>query len=161
MSDLKEQIKASYAAVVEPGNNNTSCCGPSNGGSACCGSSTPAFNEDYSNQPGYVPEADFGLGCGIPLEYAGLEAGQTVLDLGAGAGNDVFVARSIVGESGQVIGVDMTPEMIAKANQNKEKLAYQNVEFVLGDIEELPLPDASVDVAISNCVLKNMYRQSI
>jgi SAM-dependent methyltransferase len=107
----------------------------------------------YDNVEGYVADADLSLGCGLPTEYANLQPGQTVLDLGSGAGLDAFVARRIVGETGHVLGVDMTPEMIDKARDNAQKLGYDNVTFHQGDIEALPLDDATVDVIISNCVL--------
>lgn len=156
METLKEKIKEAYTGVVTPQKQSgPSCCGPSNGAGSCCGpaAGVSGFNEDYSQMPGYNPDADYGLGCGIPVEYAGIKPGQTVLDLGSGAGNDVFVARSIVGASGKVIGVDMTPAMIDQANRNKAKLKYDNVEFILGDIEALPIPDRTIDTVISNCVL--------
>jgi arsenite methyltransferase len=155
MKPLKEKIKEAYSAVLlQPA---TSCCQPPQGTAAasCCGPATEFanFSEAYNELPGYLPEADWGLGCGIPVAFAGIEKGQTVLDLGSGAGNDVFVARSLVGESGRVIGLDMTPAMINKANENKKKLGYGNVEFVLGEIEHIPLPPESVDIVISNCVI--------
>jgi len=156
MNKLKDKIKEAYSDVVTKRDTSSGCCTPSNSfASSCCGSSTEltGFSEDYSNLPGYNPEADYGLGCGIPVAFAGIEKEHTVLDLGSGAGNDVFVARSLVGENGNVIGVDMTPEMIDKANTNKQKLGYDNVEFILGDIENLPLNENSIDVVISNCVL--------
>ena len=144
--EIKGVVKRTYTEAVK---NDSGCCG-----TACC---TPeqdvAFNEDYSNLKGYDQDADYALGCGIPTEFAKIKKGDTVLDLGSGAGNDVFVARSIVGEKGKVVGVDMTEAMIAKANENKQKLGYQNIEFLLGDIEALPLSDHSIDVAISNCVM--------
>lgn len=128
------------------------------GKSCCCGKRTAAstyadVGEAYERVEGYVPEADLGLGCGIPTEHAGLAPGLTVLDLGSGAGNDVFVARRHVGESGRVIGVDFTPDMLAKAEANRAKLGYTNVEFRQGDIENLPVPEAEIDVVVSNCVL--------
>lgn len=156
MNHLKEKIKEAYSEVLNNTQNTGGCCGPaSSTGSSCCGSSGDmnSFSEDYSNLPGYIPDADYGLGCGIPVAYAGIEEGHTVLDLGSGAGNDVFIARSITGESGKVIGVDMTPAMIEKANENKQKLGFNNVEFILADIENLPLKENSIDVVISNCVL--------
>lgn len=158
MSNLKDKIKETYSGVVETTNHQASCCGTdtsSNVASTCCApnSELTGFSEDYSNLSGYNPDADYGLGCGIPIAFAGIEKGHTVLDLGSGAGNDVFVARSLVGENGKVIGVDMTPEMIEKANINKQKLGHDNVEFVLGDIESLPLKENTIDVIISNCVL--------
>lgn len=156
MNNLKDKIKEAYSGVVSESNSSSGCCAPSNSiANNCCGPSTEltGFSEDYSNLPGYNPDADYGLGCGIPIAFAGIENGHTVLDLGSGAGNDVFVARSLVGNSGHVIGVDMTTEMINKANVNKQKLGYENVEFILGDIEQLALNENSIDVVISNCVL--------
>ena len=156
MNNLKDKIKEAYSGVITESDTSSGCCTASNSfASSCCGPSTEltGFSEDYSNLPGYNPEADYGLGCGIPVAFAGIEKGHTVLDLGSGAGNDVFVARSLVGENGTVIGVDMTPAMIDKANANKQKLGFNNVEFVLGDIEKLPLNEDSIDVVISNCVL--------
>ena len=152
---MKDKIKEAYAAIIT-GNKTKGCCSPSSSHAGnCCGSSTEsvAFSEDYSKLPGYDPDADYGLGCGIPVAFAGIKEGHTVLDLGSGAGNDVFVARSLVGENGKVIGVDMTSAMIEKANANKQKSGYTNIEFVLGDIENLSIPDNSIDVVISNCVL--------
>ena len=144
--EIKEVVKETYSKVVKESN---SCCGPS-----CC---TPeeeiTFAESYDHLEGYEQEADYGLGCGIPTEFAKISKGDTVLDLGSGAGNDVFVARSIVGDSGQVIGVDMTEAMIAQANENKLKLGYENVDFVLGEIEDLPVKSDSIDVVVSNCVM--------
>jgi ubiquinone/menaquinone biosynthesis C-methylase UbiE len=109
--------------------------------------------DDYSNLEGYVADADLGLGCGLPTEFAGIEPGDTVIDLGSGAGNDCFVARAITGNAGRVIGIDFTPSMIERAKQNAEKLNYDNVEFRLGDIEDLPVADNTADVIVSNCVL--------
>ncbi|MFV0237381.1 MAG: arsenite methyltransferase [Flavobacteriales bacterium] len=149
--EIKEVVKETYTRVVESG---PGCgCGP-----ACCSPEEEVveqwtMSEDYSSLEGYEEEADYALGCGIPTQDAKIKKGDTVLDLGSGAGNDVFVARSIVGEKGQVIGVDMTEAMIEKANENKKKLGYTNVDFILGEIENLPIEDNSIDVAISNCVL--------
>jgi SAM-dependent methyltransferase len=109
--------------------------------------------DDYSGKDGYAAEADLALGCGIPTDYAGIRPGMTVLDLGSGAGNDVFIAAKETGPDGLVIGVDMTQAMIAKANENKEKLGTANVDFRLGEIEAMPVDSDSVDVIISNCVL--------
>lgn len=109
--------------------------------------------DDYSQLKGYAPEADLGLGCGLPTEYAGIREGDTVVDLGAGAGNDAFVARAATGPSGKVIGIDMTEKMVVKARSNAEKLGFNNVEFRLGDIEDLPINDKVADVVVSNCVL--------
>ncbi len=142
---IKRVVKEKYGSIAA-------------GASGCCScGSTPeeysVMSEDYAKVDGYEAEADLKLGCGIPTEHAGIEMGHTVLDLGAGAGNDAFVARALVGESGRVIGVDMTEEMIAKANANRVKLGYGNVEFRLGEIEDLPIESDQVDVTISNCVL--------
>jgi SAM-dependent methyltransferase len=111
------------------------------------------IGDEYKNLEGHVPEADLGLGCGIPTQFANIKAGNTVIDLGSGAGNDAFVARSIVGSKGEIIGVDFTPAMIEKARKNAEKLGFDNVNFVEGDIEKIPLADESADVVVSNCVL--------
>lgn len=117
----------------------------------CCGDAVMA--ENYSTLEGYVSDADLGLGCGLPTEFAQLKPGDTVIDLGSGAGNDGFVARAIVGETGRVVGVDFTEKMIEKARRNAEKLGYKNVEFRLGDIEDLPVRDNFADVVVSNCVM--------
>jgi ubiquinone/menaquinone biosynthesis C-methylase UbiE len=109
--------------------------------------------EDYAKLPGYVPDADLSLGCGLPTEFARIKAGDTVVDLGSGAGNDCFIARSVTGETGRVIGIDMTQAMIEKAKENSAKLGYTNVEFRLGDIEALPVGDSTADVVVSNCVM--------
>lgn len=127
----------------------------------CCGTNpaTPSkkvftiMSEDYSGLKGYEADADLGVGCGLPTEYAGIREGNTVLDLGSGAGNDCFIARSEVGETGKVIGIDFSPQMIEKARKNATKRGYTNVEFIEGDIENMPLPDSSIDVVVSNCVL--------
>ncbi len=148
-ADLKKIVQDKYAEIVTL---DSSCCGPVCG----CGPAEvdySAFSLDYTQKEGYVADADLQLGCGIPTDFAAIKAGDTVVDLGSGAGNDVFVARQITGETGTVIGVDMTPEMIEKANINKEKLGFKNVEFKLGDIENLPLDDNMSDVVVSNCVL--------
>ena len=151
-AQIKTQVREKYARVVTQGE---SCCAPS-----CCGDGAgnavgdlSMIGDAYDAVEGYVAEADLGLGCGIPTEHAGLAVGQTVLDLGSGAGIDAFVARRIVGEAGRVVGVDFTQEMIEKARRNAEALGVENVEFVEGEIEALPLDDATVDVALSNCVL--------
>ena len=151
---IKETVKDAYTKVIDIG---SGCgCGPT--------WSSPeqdwSMSESYAKVDGYQEDADYGLGCGIPTEHANIKKGDTVLDLGSGAGNDVFVARNIVGERGYVIGVDMTEAMVTKANENKEKLGYQNVEFVLGEIENLPLHNDSIDVAVSNCVLNLVLDKS-
>ena len=111
------------------------------------------IGDAYDGVDGYVEAADLGLGCGLPVEHAGLAPGQTVLDFGSGAGLDAFVARRVVGEMGTVLGVDFTPEMVEKARQNAAAFGYTNVRFEHGDIEALPFQDESVDVVVSNCVL--------
>jgi arsenite methyltransferase len=149
--DLKQIVREKYGELARVGGSccgPTSCCGPSDGESAFV-----HINEDYTQREGYVPEADLGLGCGIPIDAADLRPGQTVVDLGSGAGNDAFIARRYVGESGKVIGVDMTPDMIKKARENAAKVGLANVEFRLGELEALPVSGNSVDRVISNCVL--------
>lgn len=149
--DLKIIVKEKYSEIVKSNDQSSSCCGT--GSSCSCGTDYTVFSENYKNLQGYNPDADYNLGCGIPTEYAQIRAGDIVLDLGSGAGNDCFVARSFVGESGKVIGVDMTDAMIAKARENNNKLGFSNIEFRLGDIENMPVESDSVDVVISNCVL--------
>ncbi len=150
---IKETVKNKYSEIASSAKG-SGCCGPV---PDCCGSNSniefTMIGDDYKSVDGYVPDADLGLGCGLPTEYAGIKHGDVVVDLGSGAGNDVFIASNLVGKSGKVIGVDMTEAMIEKANENKMKLGYENVEFRLGDIENLPIEDQSVDVVISNCVL--------
>ena len=149
--DVKKAVRDFYGKIARS-TTPTSCCGTS----GCCSDASPEYsfiNDDYSKLPGYVAEADLGLGCGIPTEQAELTEGETVLDLGSGAGNDAFVARRYVGEKGRVIGVDMTPSMLAKARENAKKIGVTNVEFRLGEIEKLPVDGDSVDVVLSNCVL--------
>jgi arsenite methyltransferase len=171
---LKELVREKYGRIAKdapaPGQappkriSASSCCRSSKPSPCCAPASDPSaatyYSEDvagikdaYDKIEGHVEEADLGLGCGLPTEHAGLAPGQTVVDLGSGAGNDVFIARSVVGETGRVIGIDMTPEMIAKARENAARRGFRNVEFRLGDIEALPVDDASADVVVSNCVL--------
>jgi ubiquinone/menaquinone biosynthesis C-methylase UbiE len=148
---LRENVRQKYAAIARTGGD---CCGPSRcstGQRAESGFSM--ISDAYDGVSGYMAEADLGLGCGLPVEHAGLAPGQTVLDLGAGAGLDAFVARREVGAEGHVIGVDMTPEMVSMARDNAAKAGYENVDFRLGEIEHLPVRSDSVDVVISNCVL--------
>lgn len=150
-NDLKKLVTEKYTQIAgqSAAENASSCCGV--GG---CGTVDYAvFAEDYTKMKGYVADADLGLGCGVPTEFAQIREGHTVIDLGSGAGNDVFVARAIAGEKGKVIGVDMTEAMIAKARENCEKLGFRNVEFRHGDIEKLPVTANAADVVISNCVL--------
>lgn len=143
---LRATVRSTYAAVAR--GEALSCCGDSG-----CNDEINMIGDAYDGVEGYVADADLRLGCGLPVEHAGLAPGQTVLDLGAGAGLDAFVARRIVGETGLVLGVDFTPEMVEKARKNAASLGYDNVQFEHGDIEALPFADASVDAVISNCVL--------
>ncbi|MEZ4972325.1 MAG: arsenite methyltransferase [Cyclobacteriaceae bacterium] len=149
---LKEIVKETYGNIADQSReqNAASCCG------ATCGCSTideAIMAEDYGKLEGYVKDADLGLGCGLPTEYAQIKEGDVVIDLGSGAGNDAFVARSVVGENGRVIGVDLTEKMIDKARENAKKLGLSNVEFRLGDIENLPIAGNTADVVVSNCVM--------
>ena len=151
-TDIKELVKAKYGEIAEQSRpqNLKSCCGAT----ACCGDDALAvMADDYSHLEGYNPEADLGLGCGLPTEFAKIKEGDTVIDLGSGAGNDCFVARQITGSSGKVIGIDFTNAMISRARQNAEKLGFNNVEFRQGDVEEMPVTSGVADVVISNCVL--------
>ncbi|PKP03440.1 MAG: arsenite S-adenosylmethyltransferase [Bacteroidetes bacterium HGW-Bacteroidetes-6] len=143
--ELSELVREKYSAIV----NESSGCGCN------CGDATTysIFSDDYTKLEGYNPDADLNLGCGIPTEFAHIKAGDTVIDLGSGAGNDCFVARSLVGETGMVIGIDMTPAMVGKANENIKKLGFRNVQFRLGQIEKMPVTSNKADVIISNCVL--------
>ena len=147
----KELVKQKYSeiALQEKEINQSSCCG-----SGCC--STEVYNimtDDYTNLKGYQQEADLGLGCGLPTQFAKIKKGDTVVDLGSGAGNDCFVARAEAGESGKIIGIDFTEAMIDKARRNVDKLGFRNVVFYHGDIEKMPLEANTADVVISNCVL--------
>lgn len=147
---IKNIVREKYAEIANQDKalNETTCCG-----SGAAGGTYTIMADSYANLPGYNPDADLGLGCGLPTEFAHIEAGDTVLDLGSGAGNDAFVARAETGAEGKVIGVDFTPAMIQKARANADKLGFNNVEFRQGDIEDLPVSDNSVDVVVSNCVL--------
>jgi len=150
--DIKEMVKDKYGAIATQSKqqSQSSCCG----GSSCCSSvDFSVMAEDYTRLSGYVADADLGLGCGLPTEFAQIKPGDTVVDLGSGAGNDCFVARSIVGKTGRVIGIDMTEEMISKARENAQKLKFTNVEFRFGDIENMPIDEETADVVVSNCVM--------
>lgn len=148
---LKSIVREKYGKIAEQSVSEGSCCC----GSSCCGPQVDytVFSENYETKEGYNPDADLNLGCGIPTDFADLKKGEYVLDLGSGAGNDCFVARALVGESGKVTGLDMTEPMIKKARENCNKLNFKNVEFVLGDIEDMPFEDNQFDIVISNCVL--------
>lgn len=148
---LKELVREKYAqiALQSRDDNASSCCGAT----GCSTIDYTVMADDYTPLNGYVPDADLGLGCGLPTEFAGIREGDTVVDLGSGAGNDAFVARSVTGEHGKVIGIDFTDKMVEKAKANAEKLGYTNVEFRQGDIENIPLAANIADVVVSNCVL--------
>lgn len=150
-TQIKQTVKEKYGEIARQSKkqNESSCCG--SGG--CSTVDYSVFSESYEKMKGYVPEADLGLGCGLPTEFARINKGDTVIDLGSGAGNDCFVARALTGESGKVIGIDMTEAMIEKARENAEKLGFNNVEFRLGEIENLPVGGNKADVVVSNCVL--------
>ena len=148
---LKELVKQKYSeiALQDKETNQSSCCGAG-------GCSTEVYNimsDDYTQMEGYNPDADLGLGCGLPTQFAKIKPGDTVIDLGSGAGNDCFVARSETGVEGKVIGIDFTPAMIEKARQNADTLGFNNVEFRQGDIEKMPVTSNIADVIVSNCVL--------
>ena len=150
--ELKMVVQEKYGAIANQSllMNQSSCCGTS----SCCGElEFSMIGDEYQNVEGHIADADLGLGCGIPTQFADIKTGHHVLDLGSGAGNDCFVARAIVGETGKVTGLDFTDAMIIKAIENNKKLGFTNVEFIQGDIEEMPLPDNTFDVIVSNCVL--------
>lgn len=159
--DKKELVKQRYSELAL--NSDLSQ------GSCCCGTN-PAqpskktftiMSEDYTHLKGYEADADLGVGCGLPTEFANIKVGDTVVDLGAGAGNDCFIARAEVGDSGQVIGIDFSPQMVEKARKNATKRSYTNVKFMEGDIEQMPLPDSFADVVVSNCVLNLLPEKNI
>lgn len=150
----KAIVREAYTAVADQSRvqNVASCCGCGPGTVSTLNDST-IMADDYSELAGYIAEADLGLGCGLPTQFAHIQPGDTVIDLGSGAGNDCFVARHQTGPTGKVIGIDFTDAMIARARQNADKLGFNNVEFRYGDIEQMPLADALADVIVSNCVL--------
>jgi len=148
---LKQLVKDKYTEIAEQDieENKSSCCGAG-------GCSTEVYNimtDDYGEIKGYEENADLGLGCGLPTQFAQIERGDVVIDLGSGAGNDCFVARHEAGPAGKVIGIDFTEAMISKARENAEKLGYHNVEFRYGDIDNMPVSENYADVVVSNCVL--------
>lgn len=150
-NELKDTVKQKYTeiALQDKETNQSSCCGAG-------GCSTEVYNimtDNYSQIEGYKADADLGLGCGLPTQFAKIKKGDTVIDLGSGAGNDCFVARHETGENGKVIGIDFTPAMIEKARVNADKLGFNNVEFRQGDIEDMPVGGNVADVVVSNCVL--------
>src|SRR5437868_11214565 len=150
---IKEIVRQKYSdiALQDKETNQSSCCGAT---SACCGDDVyNIMADDYSKMEGYNADADLGLGCGLPTQFAKIKKGDTVIDLGSGAGNDAFIARAETGETGKVIGIDFTPAMIEKARRNNEVRGFNNVEFRQGDIEQMPVTDNTADVIVSNCVL--------
>lgn len=152
-NEIKEIVRQKYSeiALQDKESNQASCCGAT---SSCCGDEVyNIMSEDYTKLEGYNPDADLGLGCGLPTEFAKIKDGDTVIDLGSGAGNDAFIARRFTGETGKVIGIDFTEAMIRKARENTEKLALNNVEFRLGDIDDMPVTSNYADIIVSNCVL--------
>ena len=155
---VKDLVRQKYSeiALQDKETNQASCCG-----SGCC--STEVYNimaDDYSQIEGYNPDADLGLGCGLPTEFAKIKKGDVVIDLGSGAGNDAFIARHETGDTGQVIGIDFTPAMIERARKNAEVRGFTNVEFRQGDIENMPVAGNTADVIVSNCVLNLVPNKS-
>jgi ubiquinone/menaquinone biosynthesis C-methylase UbiE len=148
--ELKNLVKEKYTEIADQSReqNISSACG-----CGCSVGTDALMAEDYTDLQGYQPDADLGLGCGLPTVFAQIHEGDTVVDLGSGAGNDVFVARTVTGPTGKVIGIDFTEKMIEKARANAEKLGYNNVEFRYGDIEHMPVSANTADVVVSNCVL--------
>ena len=149
--EVKNMVRHKYSeiALQDKNTNESSCCG-----SGCC--TTEVYNimsDEYSDVAGYNPDADLGLGCGLPTQFANIKKGDVVIDLGSGAGNDAFIARHETGETGKVIGIDFTTQMIDKARHNAEVRGLNNVEFRLGDIEKMPVTSNVADVIVSNCVL--------
>ena len=150
---IKETVRQKYSeiALQDKETNETSCCGAT---SSCCGDEVyNIMSDDYSKLEGYDANADLGLGCGLPTQFARIKQGDIVIDLGSGAGNDAFVARHETGDSGKVIGIDFTPAMIEKSRKNAEARSFNNVEFRQGDIESMPVTSNKADVIVSNCVL--------
>jgi arsenite methyltransferase len=148
---IKETVRQKYSEVAlsDAETGDPSCCGETN----CCGDVYNIMADDYKQLEGYNPDADLGLGCGLPTQFAKIKRGDTVIDLGSGAGNDAFIARHEVGETGKVIGIDFTPAMIDRARRNAEVRGVNNVEFRQGDIEDMPVTSNKADVIVSNCVL--------
>jgi small redox-active disulfide protein 2 len=157
--DMKELVKQRYNDLAVLNKESIGCC---------CNPMAPAapskkvftiMSEDYSQLKGYEPDADLGVGCGLPTQYARIQKGDTVVDLGSGAGNDCFIAREETGKTGRVIGIDFAPQMLARAKANAAKRGFTNVEFLEGDIENMPLSDKTADVVVSNCVLNLLPRK--
>ncbi len=153
--DIKETVKEKYSQIANQSKvlNSQSLCGVGKSSEDCCSFDYTIFSEDYTKLGGYCPTADMGLGCGIPTSCITINKGDYVVDLGCGAGNDCFIARSYVGETGKVIGIDFTPVMLKKAWENLDNQSFNNVEFRFGDIEDIPVKSGIIDVVISNCVI--------
>ncbi len=157
-ADIKDMVRRKYSEIASQSTafNRSSCCGATE-------SSTEVYNimsDSYESLDGYSEEADLGLGCGLPTAFAMINKGDTVVDLGSGAGNDCFVARHECGAEGKVIGVDFSEVMVEKARHNADALGFNNVEFRLGDIENMPIGDGRADVVVSNCVLNLLPNKS-
>ena len=152
-NELKELVKEKYSQIANQSRdqNLSSCCGAT---SSCCDNEVYSIMaDDYTKLEGYNPDADLGLGCGVPTQYAQIKDGDTIIDLGSGAGNDAFIVRRIAGDKGKIIGIDFSEAMITRARNNVEKLGFNNIEFTQGDIENMPVSANKADVIISNCVL--------
>lgn len=152
-NELKELVKEKYSQIANQSRdqNLSSCCGAT---SSCCDSEVYSIMaDDYTKLEGYNPDADLGLGCGVPTQYAQIKEGDTIIDLGSGAGNDAFIVRRIAGDKSKIIGIDFSEAMITRARNNVEKLGFTNIEFRQGDIEKMPVSANKADVIISNCVL--------
>ena len=152
-NELKELVKEKYSQIANQSRdqNLSSCCGAI---SSCCDSEVYSIMaDDYTKLEGYNPDADLGLGCGVPTQYAQIKEGDTIIDLGSGAGNDAFIVRRIAGDKSKIIGIDFSEAMITRARNNVEKLGFNNIEFRQGDIEKMPVSANKADVIISNCVL--------
>jgi len=149
-TDIKDIVREKYGIIATQENDDKLSCCTSTG---CCGDASNIMADNYTRLKGYVPEADLGLGCGLPTEHAQIKEGDIVIDLGSGAGNDVFIARRLVGDRGKVIGIDFTEAMIDRARKNNDKLGFNNIEFRLGEIESMPITSNYANVVVSNCVL--------
>ena len=150
-AEIKELVRQKYSeiALQDKATNESSCCGAG----ACSTEVYHIMTDDYTDLKGYNPDANLGLGCGLPTQFALIKKGDVVIDLGSGAGNDCFVSRAEAGENGKIIGIDFTEAMINKARHNAETLGFNNVEFRQGDIEKMPVSSNAADVVVSNCVL--------
>lgn len=154
-NDIKSSVQEIYTKIASQSKtlNAQSLCGVGKSSESCCQFDYTIFSEDYTKLDGYCNTADLGLGCGIPTSCITIKKGDFVVDLGCGAGNDCFIARDYVGETGKVIGIDFTPVMLKKAWENSDNLNYNNIEFRFGDVEDMPIKSGIIDVVISNCVI--------